>query len=324
MRLPIPRFVPRLFARLRASRLPQRVVEAAGTAARAAVPRAERLLAEAGRIAAAVAREWLEILAPSYCRACGGGVVSPSDAFCASCREGIEWIERACIRCGTPLPNPPRTDAAQAEAAEPNPTAVPGARRGGAAPGGEPGSQPPPCSSCAAHPSSFDRAAAGGRYAGALRTAVLRFKFQRDLGVRGLLEEALLRAAASEALAESVSAADALVPVPLHPLKALWRGWNPVEELARGVAGRLRGGRGVPLLLALRKVRWTRAQVNLAGKARRRNLRRAFRVRRGIRIPPTVVLLDDVLTTGTTASECSLALKRAGAKRVVVLAIARS
>lgn len=324
MRLPIPRFAPRLFARLQASRLPQRIVEAARIAARAAIPRAKRLLAEAGRVAVAIAREWLEILAPSYCRACGGGVASPSDAFCASCLEGIEWIKRACLRCGTPLPNPPRADAAEAQGAKESPAEVSGACDPAAAPGAGPRPEPPPCSSCAAHPTSFDRAAAGGRYAGALRTAVLRFKFQRDLGVRRLLETAVLRAAASEALAESVLAAGALVPVPLHPLKALWRGWNPVEELARRVAGRLGGGRGLPLLLALRKVRWTRAQVNLAGKARRRNLRRAFRVRRGIRIPPTVVLLDDVLTTGTTASECALALKRAGAQRVVVLAIARS
>lgn len=248
-----------------------------------------------GRLAQAFVREWLEILAPSYCRYCGRDVSEPAAGFCAECLAAIEWIGGACFRCGMPLVNPPRARAREA-----------------------------PCFSCAPRRFHFDRAAAGGRYDGALRTAVVRFKFHRDPAVLSVLETALLRAASSEAVARSIAEAGALVPVPLHPIKAFWRGWNPVEELARGLAGRLPGGREVPVLRALKKVRWTRAQAKLPEKERRRNLRRAFRARRGLRIPKTVVLIDDVLTTGTTASECALALKRAGAERVVVIAAARS
>lgn len=120
-----------------------------------------------------------------------------------------------------------------------------------------------------------------------------------------------------------VAEADALVPVPQHWLKALWRGWNPVAELAEAIAGGLIP-RPPPVLPVLRKTRWSAPQVELSGSVRRRNLRRAFAVRPGEKPPRRVVLFDDVLTTGTTASECARALKRAGAQSVVVVALARS
>jgi predicted amidophosphoribosyltransferase len=122
-------------------------------------------------------------------------------------------------------------------------------------------------------------------------------------------------------MAARLSQAQAIVPVPSHPLKKWWRGRDPVADLAREVARELGG---LPVRPLLRKSRWTRAQVTLSGTRRRRNLKGAFSTRPGARVPRAVILLDDVLTTGTTASQCALALKRGGAEEVTVLAIARS
>jgi predicted amidophosphoribosyltransferase len=171
----------------------------------------------------------------------------------------------------------------------------------------------------------FDAAAAGAVYSGAMRAAILRFKFQRDVAMLPILEEALLRAAISRGAGRLVARSSAVVPVPTHPLKAFLRGgWNPADELARRLAASRAGGRSREVLRPLRKIRWTRPQVGLPEKSRRRNLQGAFGVRRGVPIPDAVLLVDDVLTTGTTASECARMLKRAGARTVVALAVARS
>ncbi len=118
--------------------------------------------------------------------------------------------------------------------------------------------------------------------------------------------------------------AEAIVPVPLHPLKRWWRGLDSglllAEELALGLAPRQR----LPVLPLLRKQRWTPPQSTLKAAQRRRNLRNGFAVLPGVRVPQVVVLVDDVLTSGSTASECARALKRGGARRVIVVVAARS
>jgi ComF family protein len=96
------------------------------------------------------------------------------------------------------------------------------------------------------------------------------------------------------------------------------RGFNQSELLARLLARRT----GLPLLKALSRPRSTRAQAGLSNHARRMNVTRAFRARpvEGKRI----LLIDDVMTTGSTATACAQALKRAGARRVALLTVARA
>jgi ComF family protein len=114
------------------------------------------------------------------------------------------------------------------------------------------------------------------------------------------------------------------VPVPLYPARLWWRRFNQSAMLALAV-GRLAG---VPVDCAvLKRVRRTTSQVGLSADQRRRNVRGAFKVDRAVR--PRVkgkklVLVDDVITTGATAEACARALKRAGAARVDVLALARA
>jgi len=117
---------------------------------------------------------------------------------------------------------------------------------------------------------------------------------------------------------------DAVVPVPLFWRKQWSRGFNQAELLARYVAKH----RGIPVWNALRRKRATATQAGLANAGRRRNVAGAFVVRQTARTNPKlagkkILLIDDVMTTGATASACATALKRGGATSISLLTLAR-
>ena len=111
---------------------------------------------------------------------------------------------------------------------------------------------------------------------------------------------------------------DGIVPVPLHWFRHLMRGYNQTEILADQLSRRL----GIPKLLCLKRIRWTRQQARMNREERRRNIRHAFTCRKspvGLRL----LLLDDVFTTGSTLEAATMALLDGGAAAVSVLTIAR-
>jgi len=111
--------------------------------------------------------------------------------------------------------------------------------------------------------------------------------------------------------------ADLAVPVPLHPIRRRERGFNQAEDLAEHV--------GLPMVVALRRVRRTVAQADLPAARRHRNVKGAFAARPASRSisGKIVVLIDDVSTTGATLDACAIALKDAGAREVRALTAAR-
>jgi ComF family protein len=122
------------------------------------------------------------------------------------------------------------------------------------------------------------------------------------------------------ALREFRQPVQAIVPVPLHPK----REWERTFNQAQVLAGHLSAFWGIPVWQPLRKALSTRAQSSLSGRARRSNLAGAFTYRSRTPAPPSVLLVDDVVTTAATLSECARVLRRSGVRCVYAITIARA
>ena len=170
------------------------------------------------------------------------------------------------------------------------------------------------CRLCRAGLRGFDFAYSFGAYEGTLRDLIHLYKYARMQPLAGPLSDLMAAALPRD------QRFDAVVPVPLHWWRQWQRGFNQSELLARPLARRC----GIPVLRALRRGRATRVQAGLAGSRRRQNVTGAFHVRRPERVRGLrILLIDDVMTTGATASACAAELKRAGAKCVALLTAAR-
>lgn len=228
---------------------------------------------------------FLDLVLPPRCLACGV-TVGAVGTLCPNCWRGITFLGAPrCACCGYPF----------------------------AFDLGEGGL----CGACAAHTPPYDRARAAMRYDDASRHLVLALKHGDRLHLAPALAQWMRRAGA-----ELLGDADWLVPVPLHWTRLFARRYNQAAVLAQALAKT-----GAPPVAAecLIRRRRTPSQGRKNAAARRRNVAGAFRVRRPSEVRgKRIVLIDDVLTTGATVEECARALKRAGAARVDVLALART
>ncbi|HBG43027.1 MAG TPA: amidophosphoribosyltransferase [Firmicutes bacterium] len=172
------------------------------------------------------------------------------------------------------------------------------------------------CSECLTHPRFFSAARAVGIYDGFLRQAVLSLKFKSHtrlaLPMAGWLKETVYK----ERLQCSC---DLIVPVPLHPQRLYERGYNQAELLSGNLAA-LMGRRHAPE--ALSRINNSVQQSTLTAAGRAANIRGAFEcLYPGIIAGRKVLLIDDVLTTGSTASECARVLLKSGCIQVTVLTV---
>jgi ComF family protein len=168
------------------------------------------------------------------------------------------------------------------------------------------------CSLCRLGLTGFDIAYTFGSYEETLRKLIHLFKYNQVKPLARPLGALIARAIPRE------HRFDLIVPMPLHWKKRWSRGYNQSELLAKEVSRRW----GVPVAKIVRRVKPTAPQAGLTNSKRRLNVRGAFKSQnvKGLR----VLLIDDVLTTGATASACASVLKRAGASHVAVAAVART
>lgn len=221
---------------------------------------------------------------------------------CTLCGEDIEgpWTARLCSACREALA-PPRAQLCRRCAATVGP--YQDTTRG--------------CLKCRGRSFRFDGVVRLGVYSDRLREACLLIKQRRYSPLAAALAELLW--SEEHARLEAVCP-DVVVPIPLHWMRRVGRGLNPTEALARTLARRLQRPCSCRML---KRQHNTLPQASLAPSRRWENVRGAFRVRRRSLKGLSLLLVDDVLTTGATASEAARALKAAGAQRVWVAVIAR-
>jgi len=174
------------------------------------------------------------------------------------------------------------------------------------------------CAACQARPYAFQRARAACLYDEASRELILRYKHGDRTEHAGLFARWIARAAA-----DLIVDAEAVAPVPLHPLRLLGRRFNQSAEIARPLA-RAAGLEYLPDVL--KRTRATPSQGGKSGRGRARNVRGAFAApedRRKRIKGRRVLLVDDVMTTGATLDACARALLDAGARAVDCAVVAR-
>ncbi len=228
---------------------------------------------------------------PNVCQICETGRATAREGFvCADCWSGrgaIKFIVPPfCERCGLPFAGDITTEFE--------------------------------CSNCRDMELHFQFARAAVAAQGLAREVIHRYKYQRALWFEPFLGDLLIRQAESVLRASDWNL---IVPVPLHSLKEREREFNQSERLAR----RLGEATGIPVnARLLRRVGVTRTQTQLTRAQRAANVRRAFAPRPGALLKgERVVLVDDVLTTGATASACAAVLRKQGAAEVCVWTVAR-
>ncbi|MDQ6655114.1 MAG: ComF family protein [Verrucomicrobiota bacterium] len=165
----------------------------------------------------------------------------------------------------------------------------------------------------------FDAAVASFRSRGVVREVIHKFKYGHEIHLRFPAADWLVETLDDPRLAGR--RIDVVIPVPLHAARKRERGFNQAELLAELLSARA----GLPMKPLLQRIRYTTTQTAFDRAERIENLRDAFRLRkkanvRGLR----VLLIDDVLTTGSTLSECARVLKAAGAVSVHAATAARA
>lgn len=251
-------------------------------------------------------KPWFEAVAgllyPEVCQVCQNERATAEEGYVgAKCREEVEFIaEPYCDRCGSAF------EGAISTLFE--------------------------CGNCRGMTWHFCYARAAVAATGVVRDIIHGYKYNRALWFELFLAELLVKTAAPRLLREDW---DMVVPVPLHPSREKEREFNQAEKLARHLADAI--GLALETRL-LKRTGITQTQTHLSRDERAANVRNAFAIRKTQARKPVrsiggatgtlqgarVVLVDDVLTTGATASECAKALRKAGADEVCVWTVARS
>lgn len=204
--------------------------------------------------------------------------------LCTVCEKSLPWNVMACTRCAMPLPVAARA-----------------------------------CATCLQMPPSFARAFCAFRYEEPVADLLNRYKHGGQLANGYWLERSFAQQVRLHYQTETMALPDCVLPVPLHWRRLQQRGFDQGREIACVLARQL----CLPLSTALQRQRNTTSQQGLSRVQRHSNLRGAFVLRKPLPYR-RVALVDDVLTTGSTATEITRVLQAAGVAEVHVWALART
>jgi ComF family protein len=205
------------------------------------------------------------------------------DHICEDCKEQIKFIDsHICKICGKPL---------------------------------EIGYIPNKCPDCIKHPHFFATAVAAVEYEGLIKKSIYKYKY----GKKAYMYKAFGHLMVQAIIDKDIKGFNVIVPVPLHRDKRVERGFNQSELLAKYISDEF----DVPLdFKNLRRIKKTSVQNKLHRLQRQQNIKDAFRIKNPNAFKDKIVLLvDDILTTGATADECSKMLLENGADKIYVISI---
>lgn len=225
------------------------------------------------------------IILPPRCGLCGGAVQT-NHALCGTCWEQLVIINPPqCGICAEPLPQ--NIEDGQI------------------------------CAACIATPPNYDQHLTMFDYHSSVRKLITRYKFYNGLYLRPLMLQWMLQKISP--LADDI---DMVIPVPLHWRRIIKRTYHHTALLAKPIAKDI-GAEYAPNLL--KRVKHTPPQVGLTRKRRQKNMIGAFKTPKpNLLKNQTILLIDDVMTTGATIESCSKILRKAGADRVIILTLAKN
>lgn len=236
----------------------------------------------------------ISLLLAADCRVCQRPLEPSNFTFvCLDCWSKIKWLQAPyCSKCSKPLPFSPTLQDV--------PTLL--------------------CSECGRQHFYFKKVFIPTLYEGVMKKVIHLLKYNKKTGIMRSLKRIIK--SYFDHLDFSFSHLDLVVPIPLHPRKLKERGFNQAELIARVIA------RYLQVKLAkgnLRRVKATITQTTLSRKERIKNIKKAFEIKDKDEFQAkSVLLVDDVYTTGTTIREAAKVLKQAGAEEVYVFTLARA
>lgn len=234
-------------------------------------------------------KKWIQIIInailPPRCLICGK--IIPSDhSLCTDCFNDITFISKPyCSHCGLPISTRENNELE--------------------------------CVTCLAQKDPFRLCRSAVKYDEFSKSLLLDFKFSDRLDNKVLLSNWLFMAG-KDIFHQGI---DLIIPVPLHYMRLFKRKYNQSAILAAEISKKI----NVPVdYNSLKRIRHTIPQVSCSGKQRSKNVKNAFSIIHPENIKgKRIVLIDDIYTTGSTLKECAKALKKAGAKSVDALTVAR-
>lgn len=229
-------------------------------------------------------KQILRILYPQTCPVCGEIVMPVGELICPGCKEKVSYIKGpTCMKCGKSVESE-RTEY---------------------------------CFDCRQLPKNYKRNLALVNYTPVISSSLSKVKYHNCRQNLDFFCEEILYSYGK--IIQSWRA-QALIPVPIHPSRRRKRGFNQTEEMGKRLEERLKIPMDCNILFRYKK---TMPQKELSDRQRLKNLEQAFTASLDAgRKYQTVILLDDIYTTGSTAEACTKALKRAGVKNVYMLTIA--